>query len=212
VSTLYVDDQVYAFPNKISRILLMAMREVMGKNGISAVLHTAHLQHLVDYLPPPNFDPGLTFSEVGQLFQATEGIYGVRGGRRVGRQIGHVCFKYGIDGFGGVIGFADFALRFLPISLRVHVGLEILAEIFNRYSDQKIVLDENGDSYLFIMERSGFCWNRHANTPTCSLMVGLLEETLYWVSRGTRFWVEETECIACGHLACTIQISKNILN
>ena len=190
----------------------MAMREVMGKNGVSAVLHTARLQHLVDYLPPPNFEPGLAFPEVGQLFQAIEGIYGIRGGRRLGRQIGHVSFKYGIDGFGGVIGFADFVLRFLPISLRVHVGLEVVAEIFNRYSDQQIVLSEDEANYFFVMERSGFCWNRHTDTPTCSLMVGLLEESLYWVSRGQRFWIEETACVGCGDPACIIQISKQTLH
>jgi hypothetical protein len=205
-------NQAYHFPNRISRILLMAMYETLGKNGASAVLNTARLQHLIDNFPLPNFEPGLTFEEAGRLFQALEGIYGVRGGRRLSQQIGHICFKYGMDGLGGVAGVADFALRFLPISLRVHLGLEVLAEILNRYADQQIVLGEDAQYYFFVMERSGLCWNRHTESPACALMVGLLEESLYWVTRGQHFWVEETTCLACGDPVCTMQISKATLD
>ncbi len=197
-----------SYPNKISRILLLAMREVMGANGIHAVLNTARLQYLIDNEPLTNFEVGLTFEEVARIFQAVEGIYGIRGGRRLAQQVGHVCFKYSIEGFGGVVGFADFALRFLPISLRVHIGLEVLAQILNRYSDHQIALGEDDESYWFVMHQPGFCWGRRTDSPACSVMVGLLEETLYWITRGQRFWIEETHCIANGEPACRIRIDK----
>jgi predicted hydrocarbon binding protein len=38
--------------------------------------------------------------------------------------------------------------------------------------------------------------------------VGLLQESLYWLSGGKIFNVEETECIARGDPACTILIEK----
>jgi predicted hydrocarbon binding protein len=41
--------------------------------------------------------------------------------------------------------------------------------------------------------------------------VGLLEESLRWVSRGRRFKVEEVSCIATGDETCTIVISKKPL-
>ncbi|HNT76555.1 MAG TPA: 4-vinyl reductase [Anaerolineae bacterium] len=198
----------YYFPNRLVRILLLAMHETVGKNGVSAVLNTARLQHFLTQLPPPNFEPGLSFDEVGRFFQALEGVYGVRSGRRLSWQMGRSCFKYGMEGLGGVVGVADFALRFLPVSLRVHVGLEVLTEILNRYGDQQIVLGEDEQYYSFIMQRPGLCWNRHTESPACALMVGLLEEMLYWVTRGQRFLVEETTCQACGDPVCTIQISK----
>lgn len=184
------------------------MHEAVGKNGVSAVLNTARLQHLIEQLPPPNFDPGLSFDEVSRLFQALEGIYGVRGGQRLSQQMGRLCFKYSLEGLGGVVGVADFALRFLPVSLRIHIGLEVLAEILNRYADQQIVLGEDAQYYFFVMARSGLCWNRHTESPACALMVGLLEEALYWVTRGQHLWIEETTCMACGAPVCTLQIRK----
>ena len=36
------------YPNKIARIYLQAMEEVMGKNGLNAILNTANLSNLVD--------------------------------------------------------------------------------------------------------------------------------------------------------------------
>jgi len=202
----------YCFPNRISRILLLALRDVMGENGMHAVLNIARLPHFIEACPPPNFEPGMTFEEAGRLFDAIEGIYGVRGGQRLARRSGEACFKYGIEGFGGVIGFADFALRFLPISLRVRIGLEVLAEIFNRYTDQRVTLGEGDDSFFFIIERCGFCWRRHANTPACALLEGLLEESLYWVSRGKRFFIEGVSCLACGDPVGTLRVDKTPLN
>lgn len=181
----------------------------MGVNGLNAVLNTARLPALIDQYPPPNFEPGMTFSEMSRLFEAVEGIYGIRGGRRLARQSGQACFKYGIEGFGGVIGFADFALRLLPIPMRVRIGMEVLAEIFNRYSDHHVMLAESGESYFFIMDQCGFCWERRTETPACDLIVGLLEETLYWVTRGQRFVVESTSCIACGENIGAIRVDKH---
>lgn len=204
-----LEQRPYHFPNKLSRIVLLAMRDVMGVNGLNAVLNTARLPSLIDHYPPPNFEPGLTFTEMSRLFEAVEGIYGIRGGRRLARQSGQACFKYGIEGFGGVIGFADFALRLLPIPMRVRIGMEVLAEIFNRYSDHHVRLAESEASYFFVMDPCGFCWGRHAETPACDLIVGLLEETLYWVTRGKRFVVESTACIACGEDIGAIRVDKH---
>lgn len=204
--------QEYYFPNRISRILLLAMHEVMGENGINAVLNTSRLQHLISNYPPPNFLPGMSFDEMGQLFDAVEGIYGIRGGRRLAWRSGEVCFKYGIEGFGGVIGFADFALRLLPIKLRVRIGLEVLAEIFNRYTDHHIVIGEGDDSFFFVMDRCGFCWGRHTDSPACSLIEGLLQESLYWVTRGKRFFIESVSCIASGDPVGTLRVEKTPIN
>ena len=40
------------YPNKMARIALHALEDVMGKNGVNAILNLADLPHLVDN--PPN--------------------------------------------------------------------------------------------------------------------------------------------------------------
>ncbi len=201
----------YDFPNRISRIILLSMRDVIGENGMSAVLNTGRLAHWIGVDPPADFDAGLTFREVGNLFEALEGIYGVRGGLKFARQAGHEGFKYWIKGFGGAIGLADFVLRVFPLSLRARIGIEVLADIFNRYTGLRVGLGESSERYFFAMESGGFCQGRQTDTPACSYVVGLIEELLFWISRGRRYNVEETSCIACGDPICTFSVDKQAL-
>jgi predicted hydrocarbon binding protein len=163
---------------------------------------------LIGHHPPSDFEAGMTLVEVGRLFEAIEGIYGVRGGQRLLRQAGRASFKYWMEGFGSTLGVADLALRILPLSLRVRIGIEVVAEIFNRYSGQQVTLGEGSESYFFTLEVCGFCMGRHTDEPSCAFPIGILEESLFWVSRGHHFIIEETTCIACGDPVCTLYIDK----
>jgi bacteriochlorophyll 4-vinyl reductase len=204
----YHAHQGNAFPNKISRILLRAVQDVIGEHGSQAVLTTARLPELIEAQPPADFEPGLTYAEVGRLFEAIGSIYGVSGGQRLAREAGQASFKYWIEGFGTIAGLAEVVFRILPLKLRVKIGIEVVVEISNRYSGQRMVLGEGRNSYFIVLERCGFCEGQRADAPICAFPVGLLEETLFWVSRGNRFSVEETSCIACGDPVCTIRIGK----
>ncbi len=202
-------ENTYAgFPNRISRILLRAVRDVMDENAWDAVLATARLTHLADTLPPPDFKAGLSFEEMGRLSEAIESIRGIREGRRMLRHAGRASFQYWIEGFERSVGFADFALRLLPVPFRVRLGLEVMAEIFNRYSGQHVTLSAEGQHYSFVLDTCGFCRRPPTESPACSFVVGLLDEVLFWFSRGARFLVEETSCVACGDSACTLTVDK----
>ena len=153
----------------------------------------------------------MTFEESGRLFEALEGMLGSALVDVLARQSGHICFRFGIEGFGAVIGFMDFVLRILPITLRARIGLEVLAEILNRYSDQSVILRENDNNYFLEITRCGVCWGRYTAEPICFLIIGIVEEILYWVSRGRRFGVEEIRCIAQGESSCVCASSKKHL-
>ncbi|MCS6964762.1 MAG: hypothetical protein NZM16_12045, partial [Thermoflexus sp.] len=58
------------YPNKIARIFLEALEEVMGKNGLNAVLHLARLPHLIDNYPPDNLERGFDFADFTAINQA----------------------------------------------------------------------------------------------------------------------------------------------
>ena len=49
-----IEPSGYYYPNRVARIYIEAMEEVMGKNGLNAVLRLAGLPHLIDYYPPAN--------------------------------------------------------------------------------------------------------------------------------------------------------------
>ncbi len=204
--------ELYYFPNKMGLVVLLALEEVMGRNALHTVLQLARLPHLREHYPPNDFALAFPFTDLSRLLVALEELYGPRGGRGLALRAGRVCFKYGVQDFGGVLGFTDVAFRLLPLSLKVRLALEVLAQICNRYSDQRVLLGENDTAYLCIIERCGLCWERQTTQPVCTLAIGLLEESLYWVSGGKRFDIEELTCMATGAPNCTFQIHKRPLD
>ena len=61
------DERQFYYPNKMGRIILLAMEEVMGRNGVNAILNLARLKSLVNKYPPNNFDREFSFDEVGSI-------------------------------------------------------------------------------------------------------------------------------------------------
>ena len=93
----------YNYANKIARISLQALEEVMGKNGLNAILNLARLKTLVNSYPPNNFDRQFSFEEVGAIQQALEDMYGPRGARGLALRAGRAtCRKGGANGRQGV--------------------------------------------------------------------------------------------------------------
>jgi predicted hydrocarbon binding protein len=207
-----LNNVVYYYPNKMGRIVLLAMEEVMGRNGVNAVLNLARLKHLINNYPPNNFDRQVPFEEVAGIQQALEDMYGPRGARGLALRAGRACFKYGIREFGAVLGISDLAVRMMPLGTKMKVGIEIFAETFNKFSDQVVHLEEDANQYTWIIERCPVCWKRHTHEPCCHLAVGILQESAYWVSGGKNFQVEETKCIALGDPVCSIAVSKRPLD
>ncbi len=203
---------VYYYPNKMGRIILLAMEEIMGRNGVNATLNVARLSHLINNYPPNNLDLKFSFYDVGQIQQAMDTLYGHLGGRGLAIRTGRASFKYGLREFGPLLGCTDLAFRLLPLNNKLSVGSEIFAKTFNEFTDQRVTVREEENCFYWEIERCPVCWGRHSEQPVCHLAVGILQEALYWVSGGKYFNVEETHCIAKGDPSCTILIEKHPLD
>ncbi len=201
----------YFYPNRMGRIILEAMEEVVGRSGLNAVLNLAGLGHMIGNYPPPDPEPGFSFETISALQTNLERVYGPRGGSGLALRAGRACFKYGIRGFGAEMGLTDTAFRLLPMNVKLRAAGRSLADLFNEQTDQRVRIEEKDGKLLWVIERCPLCWGRHADSPACHLAVGLLQESLYWLSGGKIFDVEETLCAARGDPVCAIQIDPKPL-
>lgn len=201
----------YHYPNKMGRIILLALEDIMGRNGVNAVLNLAQLRHRINNYPPGNLDLQFGFEEVSGIQRAIDDMYGPRGGKGLGVRAGRACFKYVLKEFGIMLGLADLAFRVLPLSLKLKVGFNAFVETLNTFSDQVVRLEEDKRRFLYIIERCPACWGRRTSYPCCHLSTGLLHEALYWVSGGNEFDVKEITCIAMGDTTCTFEVIKEPL-
>lgn len=199
-------DSIYYYPDRMGRIIFLAMEEILGRSGVNAVLNLARLGEFVDCYPPDNSE--LSFQSLSNLQRALEDFYGPHGGRGVSLRIGRACFQHGLREFGPLFGLTDLAFRLLPMSTKFSVGSAALADIFNQFTDQHVHLEDKGKFLYWHIDRCPLCWEYHSETPSCQMAVGLLQEALYWVSGGKYFHVEEIRCKASGDSNCTIAIDK----
>ncbi len=81
------------YPNKFGLITIKALEEVMGKNGLNAILNLANMSHYIDNYPPDNLEKGFDFAELSAIGVALEEMYGPRGGR--GLALRRACDVFG---------------------------------------------------------------------------------------------------------------------
>jgi predicted hydrocarbon binding protein len=202
----------YYYPNVIAKIYLEAIEEVMGVNGTKALLNLASMPHLIDNFPPGNLSKEFPFEDFAGLNEAMESMYGPRGGRALSLRAGRKAFAQGLSNFGAMVGIADRTFRLLPLSIKLKVGLRAMATTFSTTSDQISHVQEEGDHYIYVIERCPVCWQRHADSPICHAAMGIIQEALSWGSGGRRFKTSEVTCIAKGDPTCNFIIHKKPLD
>jgi predicted hydrocarbon binding protein len=187
------------------------MEEVMGRNGVNAVLKIASQSSRIENYPPDDTKLEFPFSAVSGLTQTLEQVYGPHGGRGLSLRIGRACFSYGVRHYGDQVGVTEMAFKLLPLPAKLSAGARAFAELFNAFTDQRVRIEEQDRNIFWHIERCPLCWERRTHEPACHLAVGLLQEALYWLSGGKVFHVEEQTCIGAGDSTCTICIDQTPL-
>ncbi len=201
-------ERSYYWPNKLGRITLLSLQDVMGRKGLNAVLNLAKLRHLINNYPPNNLDLGWSFAEMAALNQALEDAHGILGGRGLAVRAGRASLYYILKDFGAVVGIGDLAFRFLPLRRKMSLTLHALAETFNKTSDEIVRLEQEPDRFLYHVDRCPVCWGRSAEEPICRLTLGTLQEAMYWATGGKNIRVDEVACFATGDTTCTFAVDK----
>ena len=197
------------YPNKFGLIIIKSLEEVMGKNGLNAILNLGGLTHYIESYPPDNLEKGFDFTELSAVGSALEEMYGPRGGRGLALRAGRATFSDALKNFGALAGVADLAFVVLPLQSKLRIGLPAFAKIFSQLSDQYSTVVEQDDEFIWQIHKCPVCWGRHgADKPVCFIATGLLQEALKWVSGGNEFRVNESKCVAVGDDVCEFIIQK----
>lgn len=199
----------YYYPNRFGLILFNGLEEIMGRNGLNAILNMAGLGQFITAPPPDIMDKGFDFAYISALNRALEDMYGPRGGRGLQLRLGRVLFAQGLANFGALVGASDLAFKILPLQAKVKAGLPAVATVFDSLSDQvSYVRDPGGNQYHYIIDRCSMCWGREVQRPGGFIAAGIIEESLRWLSGGRTFRVDQMTCMGMGAENCTFAIYK----
>ena len=198
----------YNYPNKMGRIFLLSMEEVMGRNGLNALLNLIETPELIQHPPADNLEKKFDFAHFSNLTRGLDEIYGPRGGRGLALRGGRAMFTRGLRQFGALAGVGDLAFKVLNLDTKLKIGIPALARIFTQFSDQTSRVEDKGDHFLYYIDRCSICWGRQTDRPICYIAIGILQEALRWVSGGLEFRVDEIACVGTGADACIFKIDK----
>ena len=204
-----IEKSGYYYANKFALIMLEALEDVLGVNGLKAILNLAHLPELIDNFPSDNLKKEFDFSDVSAINQALEEIYGPRGGRGLELRAGRATFADSLRNFGALAGASDLAFKVLPLNTKMRIGVPSMAKIFSQVSDQHSTSKELDNTFVYTIHRCPVCWGRHdLEKPVCFIAVGLLQEGMKWLSGGKEFRVNESKCVSMGDEVCEFIIEK----
>ena len=190
-------------PTRLGWIVYEAMEEIFGQNGVKAILDIAHLPY-IEQIPANHRELKFPFTNLSQLQVTLEKTYGPQAGRGFAMRVGQACFKYLLREYGVELGLTQQSFRLLPGSVRMVQVNETLAGFFSQFTDQPIRFEMDGKKLRWHVKQCPQSSGQPVGGPGCALIVGFLQDTLYWVSGGKYYQVEEQKCIACGDGECTI--------
>jgi predicted hydrocarbon binding protein len=193
--------------NALVRQALVAAQEVMGENGLHAVLRSSGLERFIGNLPPDNLEPGIKTVEYARLNEAIEAFYG-RGGRGMLRRIGKASFQYGVREQGALLGVAGAALKLMPQHARIKFILNALVNALKKTNSQVDAwVEDEGGKLAYIESTCAICKGRTSDGPICHLYVGSIGEAVRWAT-DQEYEIVETHCIAKGDPYCRFEVGE----
>jgi hypothetical protein len=69
------------YPNRLVLATFNALIDVMGENGLKAILNYAHLREFISQYPPDNLEKEIDFADFSAMQRAIMDMYGEKGGQ-----------------------------------------------------------------------------------------------------------------------------------
>jgi len=193
--------------NSLVRQALVSAQEVMGDNGLNAVLRTSGLERFIGNFPPNNLEPSIPASQYAKLNQSIEEFYG-RGGKGMLRRIGKASFQYGVREQSALLGVAGMALKLLPEKQKIKFILNGMADALKKSNAQVDAwVDDKGDRLAYVESTCAICHSRQSPDPVCHLYVGSIQEAVRWAT-GREYQIVETHCLAKGDDFCRFEVGE----
>ncbi len=187
--------------------MMLGIRDVMGRNGLNAMLKLAGLERYIGNLPPDNKTCEIRASEYAALIQAIETQLG-SGARGQLSRIGHATFKQIVATEKLSWNWVALVNRFQLPRQRIRGALVQLAKHLAA-PDGKVAVYADDQRWLFADENSDGAYGRKRTVESCWLTLGAIQECIHWAT-GSTYDVTEVACKAKGDSGCKFLIGEKL--
>jgi predicted hydrocarbon binding protein len=180
--------------NVVVRIVLDGIEDVVGRNGLNALLNYGKMSRLIDDRPDYSFDVNFTDSEYAAVTSSIHAIIGSKGSKVIMRQVGIATARRIIDA-----GILD-SLTDFEKEEKLLKALEIYV-----MASQRGRVTIEGGNIVFDNDKCTTCLNITDNVPVCTFVNGIIDELAKWAGVKDKKSVE-TKCKAMGDDTCRHEV------
>ncbi len=178
----------------VMRLALDATEEVMGKNGLKALLNYGNLMYLLEDKPDYSLEKKYTDDQYGALTSNWYKILGTDGGKALFRLIGKKSGISAID-----TGIFD-SFKDLPAEEKIFKMLEMFAMATGRGRAERV-----GNVVAYDNSGCTACKNIEDKNSVCTGLNGAFDEFIKWAGLEGVSTIE-TKCKAKGDDTCRYEI------
>jgi predicted hydrocarbon binding protein len=196
--------------NKAFRVILLAVEDVVGKNGTSAILRQANLAQYIDNYPPSNMEHGgHQLRYMSQINRALFDVYGRRGARAILQRSGKSRARDAIAENGVVASATKIGAKLLSRRRKVKLLLDTAAREYSEQLGTTVKIDDDGEFFYWQDPQCGNCIDWQSEQPVCFTTVGFIHGLVAWILEDENFKVEEVACRAVGAPVCRYRVKLN---
>ncbi|HKY84448.1 MAG TPA: hypothetical protein VJ160_06430 [Anaerolineales bacterium] len=193
-------------PAPFAAAYLHVIVDLLGPNGVDAVLRLAGLETWIGRPPAVPDSTPADFADISSLLGALDETLGSRGGRGLERRMGAKAFHDVLQPAGALAAMTDPAFQAFPLERRLRTGMHALARTLDQMTSAGVSSREEPGEVVFRLEACPSCWGRTSDGPVCAATIGLLAAAAAWMAPEAETTIEETACRAHGSSTCDFSI------
>jgi predicted hydrocarbon binding protein len=197
--------------NNLGQVILLGVEEIIGHSQTQSLINSNVIDDEISQGNRAGKEHDFSLLDLSRMQMNLEKVFGSAAGRGLAIRSGRASFQYILRKFGDELGLSGNGFKFLSASKRFNVGLVALAGLINRDLGDCIQLEKIDGDVIWQIDYSRFPAIQ-IQRSICHLVVGLLQEALYWFSGGKHFPIEEITCSEQGNPACILRIRSYPIN
>ena len=134
-----IPDSGILYPNSFVHHLLLALEDVLGKNGVKAILNMAGQSAMIDNYPPDDMTPGVDIARYSSIIAVLDDMYGDRGAQALALKAGNVLFRETMKKSGDPLKVESDEFKAKSLEEKVERALLMILNFVNRSSETKML-------------------------------------------------------------------------
>lgn len=195
------------YPNRMVLNILLALEDMIGCNGVHALLRLAQLPNLVDDYPPGNLNREVSFIALSGINNGLEQLYGLRSSRGLATQAGRAAFEKELLRGTAALDENIHEVVSLPPFEMLYQGIPAVTNMYNQLTGQSVAIHKEAGIVILENPTCPFCWGRNdQDHPVCFMFVGMMRAGLTWIYSELDYQIKEASCCAKGDHSCKFKL------